>query len=148
MRILKKLLQPFQRKIKTDEEYAARMEVFSALMDKGEALTEDEADYMELLGTLLSDYEHAAHPEIDDFVRRPVTPVEAIQWALDRHGLRQKDLCPYIGSEQLVSAVLNGARGLSKAMMVRLHDGLGIPYEDLMGPAPSRPRAHRVAAVL
>ncbi|MGN0889717.1 MAG: type II toxin-antitoxin system HigA family antitoxin [Kiritimatiellia bacterium] len=148
MRILKKLLQPFQRKIKTDEEYAARMAVFSALMDKGESLTEDEADYMELLGTLLSDYEHTVHPEIDAFVRRPVTPVEAIQWALDRHGLRQKDLCPYIGSEQLVSAVLNGTRGLSKAMMMRLHDGLGIPYEDLMGAVPSPPRVRRVAAVL
>ena len=62
----------------------------------------------------------------------------------DRHGLRQKDLCPYIGSEPLVSAAMNGTRSLSKPMIVNLHDGLGIPYEDLMTP-PERPRYRKVA---
>ena len=36
MKILKKLMKPFHRKIKTPEEYEASMKLFSALMDKGE----------------------------------------------------------------------------------------------------------------
>ena len=50
MKILKKLMKPFHRKIKTPEEYEASMKLFSALMDKGEKLSADEADYMDLLG--------------------------------------------------------------------------------------------------
>ena len=132
MKVLKKLMKPFHRKIKTPAEYEASMKVFSALMDKGDALTQSEADYMDLLGTLLEDYEQVTHPEVEAFLDRKATPVEAIRWAMDRHGLKQKDLCPYIGSAQLVSAIMNGAKGLSKTIMVNLHEGLGIPYENLM----------------
>ena len=60
-------------------------------------------------------------------------------------GLRQKDLCPYIGSEPLVSAVMNGTRALSKAMIVNLHEGLGIPYEDLMVRPERKPSYRKVA---
>ncbi len=132
MKLGKKLLMPFRRKIKTEAEYNDGLKILEALMEKGDSLTEDEADYMELLGVLLEDYERAANPSIATFDKVEVTPVDAIRWAMDRHGLKQKELCPYIGSEQLVSAVMNGARSLSKAMIVRLHEGLGIPYEDLM----------------
>ena len=132
MKIMKKLMKPFHRKIKTPEEYEASMRLFSALMDKEESLSVDEADYMDLLGTLLEDYERTMHPDVESFLDRKATPVEAIRWAMDRHGLRQKDLCPYIGSEQLISAIMNGAKKLSKTMMVNLHEGLGIPYENMM----------------
>jgi len=144
MKVLKKLLKPFRGKIKTQEEYEDRLCTFSALMDKGEDLNEAEADYMDLLGTLLEDYEHARHPELDVDVLQNVTPIDAIRWAMDRHGMLQKDLCPYIGSPQLVSAVMNGNRTLSKSMIVRLHDGLGIPYEQLLR-MPERPRYRKVA---
>ena len=144
MKVLKRLMKPFHRKIKTPAEYEAAMELFSALMDKGEDLSEDEADYMDLLGTLLEDYERTTHSEVESFLDRKATPVEAIRWAMDRHGLRQKDLCPYIGSEQLISAIMNGAKNLSKSMMVKLHEGLGIPYENMME-VPATSRYRRVA---
>lgn len=137
MKLVKKLLMPFRRKIKTETEYNDGLKVLESLMAKGEALSDDEADYMELLGVLLEDYERAANPSIEAFDKVEVTPVEAIRWAMDRHGLKQKELCPFIGSEQLVSAVMNGARSLSKAMIVKLHEGLGIPYDDLMPKAVS-----------
>ena len=78
-------MKPFHRKIKTPEEYEASMKFFSALMDKGENLSADEADYMDLLGTLLEDYERTTHPEVEAFLDRKATPVEAIRWAMDRH---------------------------------------------------------------
>jgi len=144
MKMLKKLLKPFRGKIKTQDEYEERLRTFSLLMDKGESLTEEEADYMDLLGTLLEDYEHSQHPELDEDVLHNVTPVDAIRWAMDRYELKQKDLCRYIGSPQLVSAVMNGNRALSKAMIVKLHEGLGIPYEQLLQ-APAKPRYRKVA---
>ena len=71
-------MKPFHRKIKTPAEYEASMKLFSALMDKGENLSADEADYMDLLGTLLEDYERTAHPETESFLDRKATPVEAL----------------------------------------------------------------------
>lgn len=144
MKMLKKLLKPFRGKIKTQDEYEERLRTFSALMDKGDSLNEEEADYMDLLGTLLEDFEHSSHPELDADILKDVTPVDAIRWAMDRHGLMQKDLSPYIGSPQLVSAVMNGNRALSKSMIVNLHDGLGIPYEHLLK-TPAKPRYRKVA---
>ena len=77
MKILKKLMKPFHRKIKTPEEYEASMKLFSALMDKGEKLSADEADYMDLLGTLLEDYERTAHPETESFLNGDIMEVSS-----------------------------------------------------------------------
>ena len=72
---MQKLMKPFHRKIKTPEEYEASMKIFSALMDKGEKLSADEADYMDLLGTLLEDYERTAHPETEAFLNGDIMEV-------------------------------------------------------------------------
>ena len=39
---------------------------------------------------------------------------------------------------------MNGAKKLSKSMMVKLHEGLGIPYENMME-VPATPRYRKVA---
>lgn len=54
---------------------------------------------------------------------------------MEQQGLTQRDLKPYIGSSGRVSEVLNRRRGLSLAMIKRLHKGLKIPYESLMADA-------------
>ena len=72
---MQKLMTPFHRKIKTPEEYEALMKLFSALMDKGEKLSADEADYMDLLGTLLEDYERTMHPETEAFLNGDIMEV-------------------------------------------------------------------------
>jgi HTH-type transcriptional regulator/antitoxin HigA len=127
-------LTPFKKPITTEAEYERSLSVLSALVDKGDATTAEETAYLALLGTLVEDYERRRAPEVEEVVARPVTPVEAIRWAMDRHGLRQKDLAPLIGSESLVSSVLAGRRKLSKAMISRLHEALGIPFEHLFEP--------------
>ena len=63
----------------------------------------------------------------------PAHPVEAIKFRMDQNGLTLKDLEPYIGSSGRVSEVLNRKRGLSLQMVKRLHNGLHIPYESLLG---------------
>ena len=138
---------PMTKNLTTEDEYQAALATISALVDKGDATTPEETDYLDLLGTLAEDYERRHFRDVEEAVARPVSPQEAIRWAMDRHGLRQRDLAPIIGSESLVSSVLSGRRALSKAMIVRLHDSLGIPFEHLF--SPRRPGIFpRIAAAL
>jgi HTH-type transcriptional regulator/antitoxin HigA len=60
-------------------------------------------------------------------------PIDAILFRLDQQGLERKDLEPYLGSRHRVSEILNRKRTLSIAMIRRLHDGLRIPLESLIG---------------
>jgi HTH-type transcriptional regulator/antitoxin HigA len=63
----------------------------------------------------------------------PPDPVDAISFRMDQGGLKPKDLVPFIGTAAKVSEVLNRKRGLSKGMICRLHEGLGIPLASLLG---------------
>lgn len=86
-----------------------------------------EADEMEILVTLIEAYENRHYPI------GPADPVEAIKFRMEQQGLTPKDLEPYIGPSGRVSEVLNRKRPLSLRMVKRLHDGLRIPYESLLG---------------
>ena len=63
----------------------------------------------------------------------PPNPIDAINFRMEQGGLRSKDLIPFIGSASKVSEVLAGKRTLSKEMIRKLHEGLGIPLKSLMG---------------
>ncbi len=86
-----------------------------------------EGDEMEILATLIEAYENKHYPI------GPADPVEAIKFRMEQQGLTPKDLEPYIGPSGRVSEVLNRKRPLSLRMVKRLHDGLRIPYESLLG---------------
>jgi HTH-type transcriptional regulator / antitoxin HigA len=60
-------------------------------------------------------------------------PVEAILFAMEHFGLSRRDLEPFIVSRARVAEVLNHKRSLTLPMIHRLHDGLGIPAEVLIG---------------
>ena len=61
-------------------------------------------------------------------------PVEAIKFQMDHKGLTVKDLEPIIGRANRVYEVLNRIRPLTLPMIWKLHKGLGIPAEALIGP--------------
>ncbi len=52
---------------------------------------------------------------------------------MESRGLNRSDLIPYLGSQEHVSELLNLKRGLSLQMIKRLHIGLGIPADLLIG---------------
>ena len=54
---------------------------------------------------------------------------------MEQAGLSVGDMKPYIGNNNRVYEVLNGRRELSLAMIRRLHDGLHIPADVLIGSA-------------
>jgi len=59
--------------------------------------------------------------------------IEALM-EMEQQGLKQKDLVPFMGSKSKVSEVLAGKRMLSLNMIRKLHEGLGMPLEVLLGP--------------
>jgi HTH-type transcriptional regulator / antitoxin HigA len=86
-----------------------------------------EGDRLDVLATLIEAYE-AAHFELD-----PPDPIEAIKFRMEQQGLTRKELEAIIGSRGRISEVLDRKRGLSIAMIRRLHAELGIPAEILIG---------------
>ena len=90
-----------------------------------------DGDRLDVLATLIEAYEDKNYPmDVPD-------PVEAIKLHLAEHGLTRKDLEPLIGTRTRVAEVLNRKRGLSLAMIRRLHTTLGIPAEVLIQPTAS-----------
>ncbi len=113
--------------IKDHKDYAAAMARLSTLMAHNPASGTNEDNEIELLGLVIEDYERkVVPPPIAD-------PVEAILFRVDQAGLSRKDLIPYIGSASKVSEVLSRKRPLSLSMIRRLHQGLGIPADVLVG---------------
>jgi HTH-type transcriptional regulator / antitoxin HigA len=115
------------RPIRTKRDYERALRRIETLMDADPGT--DEGDELEVLATLVDVYEEKHFPV------GAADPVEAILFRMDQQGLERKDLEPFIGSRHRVSEVINRKRGLSLDMIRRLHAGLGIPLEVLVGEA-------------
>jgi HTH-type transcriptional regulator / antitoxin HigA len=94
------------RPITSEEELLATQKVIDSLIDKGE-LTQDEQDYLNVLGTLVYEYEEKHYPIPD------ISGVELLKALLFEFGLRQKDLVSIFKTESIVSEVLSGQRNLT-----------------------------------
>ncbi len=112
------------RAIKTDADYEAALARVEEIFDSEPG--SPEFDELEVWGTLIGAYEDENHTV------PPPTPLEAIEFAMDQRGLKQKDLVPFIGSKSKVSEVLAGKRKLTLKMIRALHEGLGIPADTLL----------------
>jgi HTH-type transcriptional regulator/antitoxin HigA len=113
--------------IKTGDEYAQAMARLSTLMTLDPKIGSNEGNELELLALIIEDYERKIVP--------PATPdpVDAILFCMDQMKLGRKDLETFIGSTSKVSEVLSRKRPLSLTMIRRLHKGLGITAEVLIG---------------
>lgn len=112
------------RPIKTKADYKAALKAVESLM-AAKART-PEGDRLELLVMLVEAYERQYFPmDLPD-------AVEAIKFRMEQQGLTAKDLEPMIGRSNRVYEVLNRKRGLTLAMIQKLHVGLGIPAESLL----------------
>lgn len=101
------LLQAFPpRPIKSESELLATQKVIDALIDRA-PLTPDEEDYLNVLGTLVYEYEETLEPIPD------IYGVELLKVLMAERGLRQKDLVPIFKTESIASAILNKQRQLT-----------------------------------
>ena len=116
--------------IKTKADYRAVLKEIDTLMTA--KLHTPEGERLDVLVTLVEAYEAKHYPiDLPD-------PVEAIKFAMEQRGLTVKDLVAMIGGTNRVYEVLNRKRPLTLQMIRRLHKGLGISAECLIGPPEER----------
>ena len=115
------------RVIKTQRDYEATLGRLSSLMDEQFAPGSSKEQELELLALVIESYERSKVA--------PVVPdaIEAILFRMDQQKLGKKDLVPYFGSLSKVSEVLSKKRPLSLSMIRKLHAGLDIPADVLIG---------------
>ncbi len=99
--------------IAREEQLLANQEVIDSLIDRAE-LTTDEQDYLNVLGTLVYEYEQKHQPIPD------IHGVELLKALLVELDLRQKDLVPIFKTESIVSEVLSGQRQLTTTHIRKL----------------------------
>jgi HTH-type transcriptional regulator/antitoxin HigA len=121
--------------IRTEADHDAALARITQLMgaEPGSAAS----DELEVLVTLADAYEAKHFP-----IALP-DPVAAIKFQMEQQGLSRKDLEPMIGSRARVSEILTGRRALTLPMIRRLHHGLSIPVDLLVGPAMTLARTGR-----
>ena len=93
--------------IRNEAEYDRAVERLNQLLD--EVGTDEDHplyEFLDTLGTLIAAYEEAHYP------MPPASGAEALQYLMEEHDLRQSDL-PEVGSQGVVSEVLNGKRELN-----------------------------------
>src|SRR6516162_5683909 len=113
--------------IRSRRDYEAALDEVGRLWD-AKAGTRD-GDRLDVLATLIDAYE-AEHYPMD-----PPDPIEAIKFRMEQQGLTRRDLEGIIGTRTRIAEVLNRKRGLSIAMIRRLHERLGISAEVLIRPS-------------
>jgi HTH-type transcriptional regulator / antitoxin HigA len=112
--------------IRTEADYESALSEIEKLMESQPGTPE--GDHMDVLVTLVEAYEAKHFP-----IPEPNDPVEVLEYYMESRGLSRSDLVPYLGSKERISEVFNHKRGLSLGMIRKLHAGLGIPTDLLVG---------------
>jgi HTH-type transcriptional regulator / antitoxin HigA len=106
--------------IRTRRQYDSMIKLMDHLVDE---VGDDEhhrlAGLLGIVGTLIQQYE-------EDKIKLPkASPSDVLRYLMDQHGLRQTDLKAEVGSQGVVSEVLNGKREINarqaKALAVRFN---------------------------
>ena len=120
------------RPIRTKRDYEAALREVERLW--GAKTGSRDGDRLNVLATLIDAY------EADHYPMDPPDPIEAIKFRMEQQGLTRRDLEEIIGTRTRIAEVMNRKRGLSIAMIRRLHERLGISADVLI-----RPRRKRAA---
>jgi HTH-type transcriptional regulator/antitoxin HigA len=108
-------------------DYERALAEINALIRQNPDGNSPDAERLELLSLLVSDYESKHNP-----IQPPDDPVEVILFYMDQRGLTRKEMEQYLGNKSRVSDILNRRRSLSLAMIRKLSQGLGIPADLLI----------------
>ena len=107
------------RPIRTDAQHEVALKVMRSLL--GIERSEDEDDYLDILGDLIRAY------EVEHFPMPQATQADVLRDLLEDRGLSQADLAAASGvADSNISAILAGRRGISKANMIAFAKALGV----------------------
>ncbi len=111
--------------IGTEAENEKALEIAGRLMKKGKGkLSPEEARLLDLLATLIEDFEEKAYP-----MGNTSNPAVALRELMAEHELKQTDMLEIFGSQGVVSQVLNGKRGISKSQARKLSARFRLPID-------------------
>ena len=102
------------------DEYNRQVSFLDSLLDEAGG-NEDHplASLIETIGSLIEIYETGNLPEFE------ATPSETLRYLMTEHGIKQSQL-PEIGSQGVVSEILNGKRKLNTRQVKALGDRFGV----------------------
>ena len=107
--------------IHTQAEYDGAVAFMNQLLDVvGDDEEHELADMLELLGQLVEDYDQAHHvlPDAD--------PSQVLRFLMEQHGLKQADLADEVGTQSVVSEILNGHRHINTRQAKALAQRFGV----------------------
>jgi HTH-type transcriptional regulator/antitoxin HigA len=116
------------RPIRTETDYDWALAEVSAYFGKEPAKGSPDGDRFEVLLNLINAYEAKRWPI------RTVDPVDAIAYAMQIGGRKQKELAELLGSKSRASEIMNRKRPLNLKMAHALHKAWRIPAEILIRP--------------
>lgn len=109
------------RPIRDAAGYEAAVASLNRLLDAGAASEQHPlANLVDTLGALIAEYDDRHYPG------EPVTPVAMLRFLMEQHGLTQAGL-PEIGSQGVVSEILNGKRELNVRQIKALAGRFQVP---------------------
>ncbi|MGI8499819.1 MAG: helix-turn-helix domain-containing protein [Hassallia sp.] len=106
---IKLLAETLPRVIDSAEEYKRLLNEVEKLMDLGENMTAEQVEVLQLLVTVIEQYEKK-HYQL-----KAATPHDVLHELMLARDLKQKDLLEIFGSKGITSEVINGKRGISKS---------------------------------
>lgn len=109
--------------IETEEENERFLEEVEKLIDKGEKRSPEEDKLLELMTTLVEDFEEKHYPVPD------APPHEVLRELMRARGLRQRDLLGIFGSDGIASEVVNGKRNISRTQAKALAEFFRVPVD-------------------
>jgi HTH-type transcriptional regulator/antitoxin HigA len=103
------------RPITTAAEYKAAQAILDRLIGRDD-LTVGQRDYLAAIVRFVGDYEQLKWPVAGE----KMSPLEALKFLLEENDMSTTDLGYVVGSRGLASEILNGKRGMSKAVIGKL----------------------------
>lgn len=116
-------VSPLLRKPKTEEDYDALVRAVDELLE----MTGDEESHplmslVEIIGDWIEEWDHTHHPMAQ------ASGEEVLGYMMREHGLTQSDL-PGVGTQSVVSEILNGKRKLNLRQIRWLAERFGVPVD-------------------
>ena len=106
--------------IRTETEYDAAVAAMNRLLDAGAANEKHPlANLVATLGELIGDYDDTYYPASE------VSGTDMLKFLMQQHGLKQGDL-PEIGTQGVVSEIINGKREINLRQVRKLKERFGI----------------------
>ena len=119
---IKLLSETVPRIIDTEIEHKRLLNEVDKLMDLGENLTDEQAEVLQLLVTLIEQYENKVYQ------MKAITPLDILHELMSVRQLKQKDIVEIFGSKGITSEVINGKRSISKNQAKALGDFFHVSY--------------------